>query len=104
MVPSRTTATLLLEVLRWTDLRRPRLVLTPPDRAAAEWWIGFDCHHLHDFAPGLRAPHGSPGCPRPRHTDPGPDTTYKTAEYVRGEIASLPVAQIKPRKEPHHER
>ena len=57
-----------------------------PDRAAAEWWIGFDCHHLHDFA-RLRAPHGSLGVPT-RHTDPGPDTTYKTAGTCAARRAS----------------
>lgn len=65
-----------------------------PDRAAAEWWIGFDCHHLHDFAPAYALRMAALGVPDLATQITGLDTTYKTAEYVRGEIASL-VAQIK---------
>lgn len=38
------------------------------------WWFGFDCSHLHDFAPGFESLRH--GC-------------YRTIEYVTAEVTSL---------------
>lgn len=40
------------------------------------WWLGFDCHHCWDFAPGMSA-------------YSSPDQTYKNVAYVKAECAQL---------------
>jgi len=57
------------------------------------WWLGFDCGHYCDYAPGIAKhfrSHGLPG----NIFDRG---DYKTLEYVRGEIENLAVqlSQVK---------
>ncbi len=45
------------------------------------YWLGFDCGHSGDFAPGMRSLN-FPGFP-------GFSVTYKTVEYVKQECADL---------------
>lgn len=62
------------------------------------WWIGFDCHHYMDIAPGfemrqrelgmrLRAEGDIAGANLFEHPDFG--ATYKTLTYVQGEVGGL---------------
>jgi hypothetical protein len=50
-----------------------------PGEPADVWWFGFDCVHAFDFAP-MHARYGLP-CHKSQ--------TYRTAEYVLGEIRRL---------------
>jgi len=45
------------------------------------WWLGFDCHHAWDAAPGMDA--------RYRDFTHDPGVTYKTVAYVKAECARL---------------
>lgn len=49
------------------------------------WWLGFDCNHAWDYAPGM------PSCVR---RAPAPDETYKNVHFVKQECAGL-AAQLK---------
>jgi len=53
-----------------------------PDRV---WWLGFDCGHAWDVAPGMDARYRDQGWPPIRDLD----TTYKTVAYVKAECARL---------------
>ena len=50
------------------------------------WWVGFDCNHICDRAPGMESLHG-------RATGSGfyrdPSASYKCQQYVEGEIRDL---------------
>lgn len=43
------------------------------------WWLGFDCNHCWDFAPGM---------PLPSHI-PRTDETYKNVAFVQAECRAL---------------
>ena len=67
------------------------------------WWLGFDCHHAFDFAPGFRARELRMAAKFREEGDvesaelferATPRDTYRTVEYVRNEIAGL-VAQAR---------
>jgi hypothetical protein len=49
------------------------------------WWLGFDCHHAWDIAPGMEARERQQGYP-PIHI---PGCSYKTVAYVKAECARL---------------
>lgn len=52
------------------------------------WWIGFDCHHAWDLAPGMRSLlNGIPELEGLRSYDR--DETYRTIEYVTVEVENL---------------
>lgn len=59
-----------------------------PGRPADVWWLGFDCGHAWDLAPGMRAHERDLGLP-PMPTMPGPGETYRDVTFVRAECASL---------------
>lgn len=42
------------------------------------WWLGFDCNHCHDVAPGYS-----------RYGEEFYSGEYRTIDYVKGEIAAL---------------
>lgn len=68
-----------------------------PDRPEDLWWVGFDCGHADDLAPGLLAalhkvdPIGYPigGRPSPALRSIFDHQTYRTFEYVVDEIGRL---------------
>ena len=43
------------------------------------WWLGFDCNHAWDFAPGYHLPNHFPRT----------DETYKNVHFVKQECASV---------------
>ena len=51
------------------------------------WWIGFDCAHFMDLAPGLEALRPKDFPPRVRGA--GYEDTYRTLEYVKAETEAL---------------
>jgi len=53
------------------------------------WWLGFDCHHYLDRAPGSESTMRNIGCP-----ERVPVGAYRTLDYVRGECDRL-VAAVK---------
>lgn len=56
-----------------------------PGRPADVWWLGFDCQHAWDLAPGFAARERELGLP----AHPPFGETYKTIAYVREEVARL---------------
>ena|SRR5215471_6119083 len=59
------------------------------------WWLGFDCNHVMDYAPGLFH--------KPLKSD---NASYKTLDYVRVEcerLASQLCAHESPQKNPEKE-
>lgn len=52
-----------------------------PGRPDDVWWLGFDCAHLHDFAPGMAARH-------PEDTRL-PTEVYRDLNYVVREVERL---------------
>jgi hypothetical protein len=50
------------------------------------WWLGFDCHHAWDLAPGTQAFWRERG---QDHIFTGSDETYRTLGYVKRECAKL---------------
>jgi len=44
------------------------------------WWLGFDCNHAWDYAPGM---------PSVVRRPPMSDETYKNVHFVKAECASL---------------
>ena len=55
-----------------------------PGRPGDVWWLGFDCAHAWDVAPGLRA-----WTERLVDHPPWPDWSYRDLAYVRSEVESL---------------
>ena len=55
-----------------------------PDRPADVWWLGFDCAHAFDLAPGMVATLGRVGASA---RDRG--ETYRAFDYVRDECSRL---------------
>lgn len=53
-----------------------------PGESPDAWWLGFDCAHAYDVAPGMLAILG-----RDLHGIPG--DTYKTLEWAKAETRSL---------------
>lgn len=50
------------------------------------WWLGFDCHHGHDYAPGSAAFERSRGW----ELNQGDSSrSYRTLDYVKAECANL---------------
>lgn len=58
-------------------------IVPEPGRPHPIWWFGFDCAHAGDRVPKFEQVEG--GFPR-HHLPP---LTYRTAEYVGGEVANL---------------
>lgn len=61
---------------------------------AKPWWLGFDCHHYMDQAPGLDALNRAMAAQHPKYAATLERLnliggSYKTLDYVRAEIASL---------------
>lgn len=48
------------------------------------WWLGFDCHHAFDLAPGMEARYKTQ-LPMLYHSD----NIYRDIPYVKSQIASL---------------
>ena len=48
------------------------------------WWLGFDCAHYRDFAPFMRSTLARLG-----HSFGHDDETYRSIDYVRGEVEEL---------------
>jgi hypothetical protein len=51
------------------------------------WWIGFDCGHIGDLPPAMRARERSRGW-----SPIDPSETYKDEAYVRAEVEALAAA------------
>lgn len=56
------------------------------------WWLGFDCAHAWDYAPGWTSSIG-------RELDLGDDTAYRDVPFVRAECAKL-AAQLSELRHP----
>ena len=71
-----------------------------PGRPAEVWWLGFDCGHSFDLSPGLVAIIAESRA-QMREFVGLPGETYRTFEYVRGEVTSLArqLAQPEPREQ-----
>lgn len=53
------------------------------------WWVGFDCGHAFDFAPGMAARERAMGIPPMPDFKGLPRVTYRTIAYVKSECAAL---------------
>jgi len=56
-----------------------------PGQPAHLWWLGFDCHHAYDLAPGTRAFWRSRG----ETMFESDDESYRPLTYVKRECKSL---------------
>lgn len=56
-----------------------------PGRPGDVWWLGFDCAHSFDVAPGMLAREREMGLSTPRF----PGESYKTVRYVQNECERL---------------
>ena len=54
-----------------------------PGRPADVWWLGFDCAHAGDLSPSLQQHYG------PMAALYREQSTYRTFDYVRAEVADL---------------
>jgi len=70
------------------DYARHICHLPEPGEPDAVWWLGFDCHHFMDFAPGMQAfnERAFPGNPLFARD---PSETYRTVAYVTRECEEL---------------
>ncbi|HYJ33795.1 MAG TPA: hypothetical protein VE326_11300 [Candidatus Binatia bacterium] len=73
-----------------------------PGRPADVWWLGFDCGHYMDLSPGMLD-----SLPSDLREQIEAHQTYRTFDYVRGEVAGLAVqaaaAASHPSEEHDHE-
>jgi hypothetical protein len=72
----------------WLEKARSRSIchLVDPEESDDVWWLGFDCGHAYDLAPGMIAQMRELGVAswRADSTD-----VYRTIEYVKDQIADL---------------
>lgn len=53
------------------------------------WWVGFDCAHYNDYAPGLLAAIGGLSGDHERFIEAEARKPWRDRDYVFGEIADL---------------
>jgi hypothetical protein len=72
----------------WAAKWRSKSICHITDKEDHVWWFGFDCVHLGDLAPKMKADLALLGMPK-REPIPGYEETYKNIAYVTEEVKNL---------------